>query len=150
MRIHANHLSIKLNLTNRFGSYATPMEKLVHLKPRDSVQRPRVRRYSLKSFLSIFWNSSGVLHDRLLAASLMLTPTTTRYRRIMGASVCKTMLVSTRQIKENLLFYVGLLRLSRKLSHFQNIYVFIWLLHSVMLSGPSYIFGSFLPTVDPE
>ncbi len=39
-----------------------------------SVQRPRVSRYGLKALLCIFWNSSGVLHDRVSELSLMATP----------------------------------------------------------------------------
>ncbi len=49
-------------------------KKLVYLKPHDSVQRPRVRRQGLIIFLCIFWNYSGVLHDRLLEMSFMVTP----------------------------------------------------------------------------
>ncbi len=37
------------------------------------VQRPRVSRYGLKTFLCSFWNSSGVLHDRLLETSQIVT-----------------------------------------------------------------------------
>ncbi len=33
--------------------------------------------------------------------------TTTKHRKISGTNVCKTMVVSTRQIKENLLFYIA-------------------------------------------
>ncbi len=40
----------------------------------DSVQRPRVSRYALKTLLCIFWNSSGVIHDRVSEMSLMATP----------------------------------------------------------------------------
>ncbi len=40
----------------------------------DSVQRPRVGSYDLKIFLCIFWNSGGLLHDRLLEMSLVVTP----------------------------------------------------------------------------
>ncbi len=84
----------------------------VYLKPHDAVQRPRVSRYGLKTFVCISWNSSGVLHGRLLEMSLMLittnclklltnmVPTVTRHRKIAGVNVCKTLLVSTRQIKE--------------------------------------------------
>ncbi len=48
-------------------------EKLVYLKPHDSVQRPEASRYGLETFLCIFWNYSGVLHDRLLEMRLMVT-----------------------------------------------------------------------------
>ncbi len=48
-------------------------EKTVYLKPLDSVQRPRVSRYGLKTLLRIFWNSSGVLYDRVSDMSLMAT-----------------------------------------------------------------------------
>ncbi len=48
-------------------------EKLVYWKPHDSVQRPRVSRYGLKTFLYILWNSYGVLYDILLEMSLMVT-----------------------------------------------------------------------------
>ncbi len=37
------------------------------------MQRPRVSRYELKSFLTISWNPSGVIHDRLLEKSLKVT-----------------------------------------------------------------------------
>ncbi len=103
-------------------------ETLVYLKPHDSVQRPWISKYGLKAFLCIFWNSSGVLQNRLLETILMETPyvnyhkltkvaykyypTTPRYRKLAGLHVCKTMLVSTRQIKESPLFYIELLRLS--------------------------------------
>ncbi len=63
---------------------------MVYLKPYDSVQQPRVSRYYLNTLLCIFWNSSDALQGRLKEMSLMVTP-----------YVCKTMLVSTRQIKEN-------------------------------------------------
>ncbi len=57
------------------GSYATTTrKKLVYLKPHDSVPRPVVSRYGLKTFLCIFWNYLGVLHDRLLEMGLMVTP----------------------------------------------------------------------------
>ncbi len=49
-------------------------KNLACLKPPDSVQRPRVSRYGLKTLLRIFWNSSGVLHDRVSEMSLMATP----------------------------------------------------------------------------
>ncbi len=47
---------------------------LTYLKPPDSVLRPRVSRYGLKTLLCIFWNSSGILHDRVSEMSLMATP----------------------------------------------------------------------------
>ncbi len=46
---------------------------LVYWKPHDSVQRPRVSKWSLKTILCIFWNYYGVLHDRLLEMGLMVT-----------------------------------------------------------------------------
>ncbi len=49
-------------------------ENLPYLKPRDSVQRPRVIRYGLKTPLCIFWNSLGALHDRVSEMSRMATP----------------------------------------------------------------------------
>ncbi len=49
-------------------------KKLAYLKPPDSVQWPRVSRHSLKTLLCIFWNSSGVLRDRVTEMSLMATP----------------------------------------------------------------------------
>ncbi len=49
-------------------------KKLVYLKLHDFVQRLRVSRHGLKTFLCLFWNPSGVLHDRLLKMSLMVTP----------------------------------------------------------------------------
>ncbi len=55
-------------LCNNYG------EKLAYLKPPDSVQRPSVSRYGLKTLLCIFWNSSGVFHDSLYEMSLMTTP----------------------------------------------------------------------------
>ncbi len=55
-------------LCNNYG------QKLAYLKPPDSVQRPKVSRYGLKTLLCIFWNSSGVLHDRVSEMSLMATP----------------------------------------------------------------------------
>ncbi len=71
----AAHLSIKFKLSNRCGSYATTTGKrLAYLKPHDSVQRPRVSRYVLKTLLCIFWNSSGVLHDRVSEMSPVSTP----------------------------------------------------------------------------
>ncbi len=41
----AAHLSIKFKITNRCG------KKLAYLKPPDSVQRPRVSRYGLKTLI---------------------------------------------------------------------------------------------------
>ncbi len=55
-------------LCNNYG------KNLAYLKFPDSVQRPRVSRYGLKTLLCIFWNSSGVLHDRVSDMSLMATP----------------------------------------------------------------------------
>ncbi len=55
-------------LCNKIG------KNLAYLKPPDSVQRTRVSRYGLKTLLCIFWNSSGVLHDRVSEMSLMATP----------------------------------------------------------------------------
>ncbi len=55
-------------LCNNYG------ENLAYLKPPDSVQRPRVSRYGLKTLLCIFWNSSGVLLDRVSEMTLMATP----------------------------------------------------------------------------
>ncbi len=55
-------------LCNNYG------KKLAYLKPPDSVQRPRVSRYGLKTLLSIFWNSSGVLHERVSEMGPMATP----------------------------------------------------------------------------
>ncbi len=49
-------------------------KKLVYLKPHDSVQEPRVSKYGLKTFLCIFWNSSGVLQNELLETSPTVTP----------------------------------------------------------------------------
>ncbi len=46
-------------------------KNLAHLKPPDSVQRPRVSRYDLKTLLCIFWNSPGVLHDKVSEMGLM-------------------------------------------------------------------------------
>ncbi len=54
-------------LCNNYG------KNLAYLKPPDSVQRPRVRRYGLKTLLCIFWNSSGGLHGRVSKTSLMAT-----------------------------------------------------------------------------
>ncbi len=65
------YFSIKFKLTDRCESYATT---LACLKLYDAVQRPRVSRYGLKTFLCIFWNSCGVLHDRLLEMSLRVSP----------------------------------------------------------------------------
>ncbi len=101
-------------------------KKRVYLKPPDSVQRPRVSKYGLKTFLCIFWNSSGGLQNWLLETSLMVTPyvnyhkltkVTNKYcfhfdKTSKSKDAFKTMLVSTRQIKEKLLFYIKLLRLS--------------------------------------
>ncbi len=55
-------------LCNNYG------KNQAYLKPPDSVQRPRVSRYGLKTLLCIFWNSPGVLHDRVSETSLMETP----------------------------------------------------------------------------
>ncbi len=49
-------------------------KKLADLENPDSVQRQRVSRYGLKTLLCIFWNSSGVLHDRVSEMSLMAPP----------------------------------------------------------------------------
>ncbi len=54
-------------LCNSYG------KTLAYLKPPDSVHRPRVNRYGLKTLLCIFWNSSGVLQDRVSEVSLMVT-----------------------------------------------------------------------------
>ncbi len=54
---------------------------LAYVKPPDSVQWPRVSRYGLKTFLCIFWGSSGVLHDRVLEMSIMATPYT-KYHKL--------------------------------------------------------------------
>ncbi len=37
------------------------------------LQQPRVSRYGLKTLLCIFWNSPGVLHDRVSIMRLMAT-----------------------------------------------------------------------------
>ncbi len=55
-------------LCNNYG------KKLAYLKSPDTVQRPSVSRYGLKTLLCIFWNSSGALHDRVSEMSLMATP----------------------------------------------------------------------------
>ncbi len=55
-------------LCNNYG------RNLADLKPPDSVQRPRVSRYGLKTLICIFWNSSAVLYDRVSEMSLMATP----------------------------------------------------------------------------
>ncbi len=55
-------------LCNNYG------KKLAYLKPPDSVQRPGVSRYGLKTLLCIFWNSSGVLQNRVSEMSIMATP----------------------------------------------------------------------------
>ncbi len=55
-------------LCNNYG------KKLAYLKPRDSVQWPRVSRYGVKTLLCIFWNSSGVFRDRVSEISLMAAP----------------------------------------------------------------------------
>ncbi len=55
-------------LCNNYG------KRLAYLKPPDSVQWQRVSRYGLKTLLCIFWNSSGVLQDRVSEMSLMPTP----------------------------------------------------------------------------
>ncbi len=49
-------------------------KKLAYLKPPNSVQRPRVSRYGLNTLLSIFRNSSGVLHDIVSGISRGLAP----------------------------------------------------------------------------
>ncbi len=49
-------------------------EKPGLLEAPDSVQRPRVSRYGLKTLLCIFWNSPGVLHGTVWEMSLMATP----------------------------------------------------------------------------
>ncbi len=46
---------------------------LAFQKPPDSVLRPRVRRYGLKTLLCIFWNSSAVPDDRVSEMSQMAT-----------------------------------------------------------------------------
>ncbi len=55
-------------------------DKLVNLKPHDAVQGPRVSQYGLKTFLCIFWNSSGVLQNRLLEMSLVAIPYATYHK----------------------------------------------------------------------
>ncbi len=55
-------------LCNNYG------EKLVYLKPHDSVKGPIVSQYGLKNLLRIFWNYSGALKNKLLETSLMVTP----------------------------------------------------------------------------
>ncbi len=56
-------------------------KKLFYLKPPDCVQRPRVSRYGLKTLLCVFWNTSGVLQDRLSEMNLMATPYT-KYHKV--------------------------------------------------------------------
>ncbi len=60
------HLSIKVKLINMCKSYATSTGKS---EAHDSVQRPWVSKCGLKSFLYIFWDFSGVLHEILLERS---------------------------------------------------------------------------------
>ncbi len=55
-------------LCNNYG------KNLAYLKPPNSVQLPSDSSYGLKTLLCIFWNSSGVLHDRVSEMSLMATP----------------------------------------------------------------------------
>ncbi len=55
-------------LGNNYG------KNLPYLKPPDSVERPSVSRYGLKTILCIFWNSSGVLRDTVSEMSLRATP----------------------------------------------------------------------------
>ncbi len=69
-------------------------KRLVFLKPHDSVQRPRVSRYNLNTFLCIFWNFSGVLHDKLLEMSLMVIPYV-KYRKLI--KVANEILLPLRQ-----------------------------------------------------
>ncbi len=61
-------------------------EKLAYLKPPDSVQRPRVSRYGLKTFLCIFRNSSDVFHNRLQQMSLVTTPYVKHHKLTKGAN----------------------------------------------------------------
>ncbi len=75
-------------------------EKLVYWKPHDSVHRSRVSRYGLKTFFCIFWNSCGVLPDRLLEMSLMVTPEV-NYHKL--TQVGNQMLCSLRENIEKLL-----------------------------------------------
>ncbi len=49
-------------------------------------------------------------HKLTKVANKIFVPTTTP--KIAGINVCKTLLISTRQIKEKMLFYMKLLRLS--------------------------------------
>ncbi len=51
-------------------------------------------------------------HKLTKDAYKIFAPTTTKHQKIAGINVCKTLLVSTRQIKEKQLFYIGLLRIS--------------------------------------
>ncbi len=108
-------------LCNNYG------KKLAYLKPPDSMKWPRVNRYDLKTLLCIFWNSSGVLHDRVSEMSLMTTPYA-KYHKLTKAArndcshrtsgnggplrLEEKSFESRRQIKEKLLFYIKLLRLS--------------------------------------
>ncbi len=102
---------------------------LVYLKPPDSLQRPRVSRYGMKTLLCILLVFSDVLHDRVSEIILMATPYALYHKLTKvarnycshydnasencGPLLWKTMLESTRQIKEKLLFYIRLLRLSQ-------------------------------------
>ncbi len=96
-----------------------------YLKPHDSVQWPRVSRYSPKSFRCIFWNSFGVLHDGRLQKSvtvnsdvyyLKLTHIAGKYRfhydKKAGLYSCTTTLVRERQTKRNTAFLLKILTLT--------------------------------------
>ncbi len=61
-------------------------KKLAYLKPPDSVQRPRVSRYGLKTLLCTFRNSSDVFHNRLKEMSLMATPYVKYHKLSKGAN----------------------------------------------------------------
>ncbi len=54
--------------TNRNG-----FNNITLVAPHHTVQQRRLSRYALKRILCIFWNSSSVLHERLLEKSLMVT-----------------------------------------------------------------------------
>ncbi len=61
----AAHLSIKFEPSNRCAFYATTTGKIWLTWRLLTPCSGRVIRYGLKTLLCIFWNSSGVLHDRV-------------------------------------------------------------------------------------
>ncbi len=105
-----------------FNNYG---EKWARLKPHDSEQQSKVSTYDLKSFLGIFYNSSGVflLETSLTVSSdvhyhtLMQVAREYRFHydkteKVVGSYSCKTMLVRTLHSSRKTVFLILILMLS--------------------------------------